>query len=75
MYLNTLINDDPWYENAALSALGETKQGIVILHHSILAFQNWPLWINLAEFNPQKYHNYYLDVLMAFHVTASPILF
>lgn len=37
----------PWYESgtkAALEELGETKQGIVMLHHGILAFPDWPPW-------------------------------
>ncbi len=37
----------PWYAgkpHAALSELGETAQGIVVLHHAILAYREWPLW-------------------------------
>lgn len=76
---NTPRNDGPWYEGAALdalSALGETRQGIVILHHSLLAFENWPLWAELTGLDPKKYRDYHLDVPMSFHVTAPehPIL-
>lgn len=28
----------------ALTELGETRQGIVLLHHGILAYPGWPLW-------------------------------
>ena len=37
----------PWYEGkprTALEALGETPQGIVILHHALLAYEQWPAW-------------------------------
>lgn len=38
----------PWYvgkPGAALQALGaEAGQGILILHHAILAYEKWPLW-------------------------------
>lgn len=37
----------PWYESGtktALEQLGETRQGIVVLHHGLLAFPDWPRW-------------------------------
>ncbi len=37
----------PWYAGkpqTALSELGETAQGIVVLHHAILAYREWPVW-------------------------------
>lgn len=73
MWLNTPVNDGPWYEGAALdalSALGETKQGLVILHHSVLAFEKWPIWKELTGLDPKKYRDYHLDVPMSYHVTA-----
>lgn len=35
-----------WNEQmkTALEALGETNQGLLILHHAILAFLEWPFW-------------------------------
>ena len=71
MWLNTPINDGPWYEGAALdamNALGDTKQGIVVLHHSILAFDQWPVWTELTGLDPKKYSDYHLDETMSFHV-------
>lgn len=73
MWLDTPVNDGPWYEGAALDALselGETKQGIFMLHHSILAFQQWPLWKEITGLDPVKYHDYHLDETMSFHITA-----
>ncbi|MBD3182435.1 hypothetical protein GF312_09100, partial [Candidatus Poribacteria bacterium] len=39
--------DLPWYSGkpkTAMEHLGETEQGIVILHHALLAYQEWPVW-------------------------------
>jgi type 1 glutamine amidotransferase len=33
---------------AALEHLGQTPQGVVVLHHSILAYPQWDLWTNLT---------------------------
>jgi hypothetical protein len=41
----------PWYAGkprAALEHLGATTQGIVLLHHAILAYPDWPTWQKLA---------------------------
>jgi type 1 glutamine amidotransferase len=32
----------------AIEDLGQTKQGIVILHHAILGYPNWPLWTGMV---------------------------
>ena len=37
----------PWYmgkPKSALEHLGETEQGIIILHHAALAYTEWPVW-------------------------------
>lgn len=73
MWLDTPVNDGPWYEGEALNALsglGETGQGILMLHHSILAFQEWPLWKEVTGLDPKKYRDYHLDETMSFHVAA-----
>ena len=41
----------PWYAGkpkTALDHLGETDQGILVLHHAILAYQQWPPWNELV---------------------------
>jgi len=41
----------PWYSGKPKSAfehLGETAQGIVMLHHAILAYPEWPVWDELV---------------------------
>lgn len=41
----------PWYAGKprkVLEYLGETAQGIVILHHALLAYREWPLWSEIV---------------------------
>ena len=33
---------------AALDTLGDSEQGIFILHHALLAYPDWPLWASLV---------------------------
>lgn len=54
--------EDPWYQaglRAALERLGETDQGIVVLHHALLAFREWPFWSELVGIQQRGfgYHN------------------
>lgn len=44
-------NDQPWYAGkprTALEHLGESGQGLVILHHALLAYRGWSLWNDLV---------------------------
>jgi hypothetical protein len=44
-------DDAPWFAGnpkAALEHLGSTEQGIVVLHHAILAFRPWSGWADLC---------------------------
>ncbi len=41
----------PWFQKnvfSTLEQLGTTSQGIVVLHHALLAFPDWPLWRELT---------------------------
>jgi uncharacterized protein len=44
---------------AAVARLKETGQGIVALHHTLLAYPQWPLWRELTGIDPawQSYHH------------------
>ena len=53
----------PWYAGkprSTLEQLGQTEQGIFMLHHSILAYREWPIWNQLVGL-PDLSH----DVTMA----------
>lgn len=47
-----------WWETgirAAIEGLGETDQGILVLHHAILAFPDWPLWSELCGIRDRRF--------------------
>ncbi len=39
----------------ALEALGESEQGIFILHHGLLAYPDWPLWADLVGIQDRSF--------------------
>jgi hypothetical protein len=52
-----------WYAGApltALSELGEIEQGVVLLHHALLAYPDWPVWDALTGVGDRSF-DYYLD--------------
>jgi len=50
--------DAPWYEagiRPAMESLGETGQGILVLHHAILAFPDWDYWADLVGIRDRSF--------------------
>jgi uncharacterized protein len=52
----------PWYAGkpkTAMAHLGESGQGIVVLHHTVLAYPDWDLWPELVGIADRdfSYHN------------------
>jgi len=53
----------PWYSGkpkTALKQLGDTAQGIVVLHHAILAYPQWPAWNDIVGISDRKF-GYHLN--------------
>lgn len=51
MHIDTPPEETPWWESqqrASFEQLGETSQGIVVLHHAILAYPQWQLWTDIT---------------------------
>lgn len=49
----------PWYQKnlfSTLETLGSTPQGIVLLHHSLVAFLDWPFWSELVGIEDRAIH-------------------
>ena len=66
--------DRPWYEGSvkeAMEHLGECGQGLVVLHHSLLAFENWPVWKELSGLDPALYQDYRLDVPQSYGIVSA----
>lgn len=54
-------NEQNWWEKGikgSLEHLGETKQGILLLHHAILAFPNWDVWADICGIQDRKFGFY-----------------
>jgi len=51
MLMDGPLENGPWYQGnhkAALSELGRGPQGIVVLHHALLAYPAWRFWSDLV---------------------------
>ncbi|MGQ9609196.1 MAG: ThuA domain-containing protein [bacterium] len=51
-------NEKNWWDKGtkeALEQLGEYPQGILLLHHAILAFPNWDIWGNICGIKDRKF--------------------
>jgi|SaaInl4_150m_RNA_FD_contig_41_124829_length_934_multi_1_in_0_out_0_2 uncharacterized protein len=67
MHTFTPTGEESWPMTKAkesLEALGETEQGIVIWHHSLVAFRKWPLWREISGLE-------YMTLEVAFDQTMS----
>jgi type 1 glutamine amidotransferase len=52
---------------AALERLGQTEQGVVVLHHALLAYREWPLWSDLVGIQ-ERGRGYHPDQHFSVHV-------
>jgi len=53
---------------AALEHLGQTNQGIVILHHALLAYPDWPFWSELVGIGDRTLSRYDHDEQVTINV-------
>jgi hypothetical protein len=62
----------PWWRGqpkSALEHLAETGQGLVVLHHAILAYPDWPFWGELVGLEDTQTFDYYHDETMNVYPT------
>ena len=62
----------PWYAGApktALERLFETSQGIVVLHHALLAYPQWPAWQDLVGMEDRSF-GFYNDQTIQVEIAA-----
>jgi len=67
----------PWYAGRpkdALEHLGSTPQGILVLHHALLAYPQWPAWSEIVGIKDRKF-GYHMNQKLFVKVTdpAHPI--
>jgi len=59
-------NEQNWWDRGTkevLGQLGETPQGIFLLHHAILAFPKWDMWSDICGIKDRKF-SYYTDQIV-----------
>lgn len=64
-------NNGPWYAERqldVLNSLGKTGQGIFVMHHSFIAFPDWPDWRLMVGVENESYKGYHLDQNMNYHI-------
>lgn len=56
-------DQSPWggKPKSAFEHLGETKQGLVMLHHAILAYPDWPVWDEMVGMQKRVITQYQHD--------------
>jgi type 1 glutamine amidotransferase len=68
----------PWYSGqprTALADLGATGQGIVVLHHALLAYPQWDFWSELCGIPERKFGFYHAETVTSDFVAPDhPIL-
>lgn len=52
----------------ALERLGQTEQGIIVMHHGLLAYPDWPQWSKLVGISDRSLHGYSHDERLALRV-------
>jgi len=53
---------------SALGRLGQTQQGIVVLHHALLAYPQWPVWNGIVGIPDRRLSQYKHDEKIAITV-------
>jgi len=62
MLMDTPLDEERWPHGnpyAAVEHLGATKQGVLVLHHAILAYPQWPTWKKLVGI-PNRTFNFHV---------------
>ena len=62
-----------WYEGnvtAAFEELGETNQGILILHHALLAYIGYPVWSDICGIQDRNF-KYHIGENVAFNIARN----
>lgn len=60
----TPTDEGPWHQQKmkeALEKIGTTPQGVVVLHHAILAFPKWGFWSDLVGIHDRQIFGYFYD--------------
>lgn len=71
MWQENPTDDGPWYaqkQAKVLQGLGQNGQGLFFMHHSLLAFPDWPPWADMVGVSDETYRDYHLNVDMDYRI-------
>jgi uncharacterized protein len=72
MLKETPSDEGPWYagkQKTAFERLVQRGQGIVILHHGILAYPDWPLWDDITGMQARRMRSYHQNERVAVEIS------
>ena len=72
-HMQTPGNETEWFEKGTkegLEQLGESEQGIFVLHHAITAFPNWQFWTEITGIQDRRF-TYHPNVMVCTEI-ANP---
>jgi len=64
----------PWYAGkprTALSHLGETQQGIFVMHHALLAYPQWSPWGDIVGITDRKLGSFHIGETLRINIANS----
>lgn len=70
---NPVDDDIAWYRGkprSALLHLGSTPQGIVLLHHGLVAYPGWQVWDEIAGVSGRVNSSYHIDQQFLVEIAA-----
>ena len=62
MFKPTPSDEMPWYggkPKTAFDRLGQTRQGIILIHHALLAYPDWPVWDEICGMRTRLMRSYH----------------
>ncbi len=73
MHKVTPTGEEPWFAQpikAAIESLGSRPQGMLLLHHAIVAYPEWAVWRAISGVDPRTFQGYRLGETVPIHVAA-----
>jgi type 1 glutamine amidotransferase len=71
MHRFTPADELPWYQSkffSTLEKLGREGQGICLLHHSLVGFQEWPFWSEVAGMADRTMRAFHMNQTVETHI-------
>ncbi|MFA6241899.1 MAG: ThuA domain-containing protein [Candidatus Hydrogenedentales bacterium] len=74
MHKETPTGEEPWFAQpikAAIESLGTRPQGLLLLHHAIVAYPEWAVWRAISGVDPRSFQGYHMGQTVPVHVAVA----